>query len=282
MSELQDAHLARPARKRGDDPALLAHKVGVAAAPEPSGEHPGTLGQWLRKQRQARGIDLAVLAAALKVPLQKLEALEADRLEDLPEAAFVRSLVMSLCRQLRVSPEPIQSLLPKLDFAKLEQVGKSLNAPFREHHLGPSNLTAPLRASSRFKVSALVFFAALTMLVAVAAVYFYPRYRSAASTAKTITTPLQAAATLAEKPALSLSSSLQIQVQAPMQVDVVDAKGQSLIARELGAGDEVELDGAPPLRVKLGNVSAAQVSWRGQPVDLSAYAPGQPAEFELH
>jgi cytoskeleton protein RodZ len=248
-----------------------------------------TLGGWLRRQRQARGVHLAVLAGALKVPLQKLEALEADRLEDLPDAAFVRSLVMSVCRQLRADPEPILPLLPQVNFEKLERLGKGLNAPFHEH-LG-SSLTAPLRSAGRGRAFSILLGATFLVLIAAAAVYFYPG-RRVAQTATALVSPLLASSTTPAvppnlsaqktlKPAPALPTSLQIQASETVLVEVSDAQGGRLLARELASGEEVELDGTPPLRVKLSNVSAAQVLLRGQPVDLSAHAPGQSAELEL-
>jgi cytoskeleton protein RodZ len=268
-----------------------------------------SLGGWLRRQRQARGVHLAVLAGALKVPLQKLESLEADRLEDLPDAAFVRSLVLSLCRQLQLDPEPIVHLLPPVDFEKLERLGKGLNAPFHER-LGYPSLSAPLRSAGRGRAFSILISAAFLVLIAAAAVYFYPG-RRVSQTAAALVSPALALANSVEKPhektlgrsqvfsppsgglaqsdrsgaslkaAPALPTALHIQAREAAMVEVSDAQGQILLARELATGEEVELDGTPPIRVKLSNVSAAQVLLRGQPVDLSAYAPGQSAELEL-
>jgi cytoskeleton protein RodZ len=256
-----------------------------------------SLGGWLRRQRQARGVHLAVLAGALKVPLQKLESLEADRLEDLPDAAFVRSLVLSLCRQLQLDPEPIVHLLPPVDFEKLERLGKGLNAPFHER-LGYPSLGAPLRSAGRGRAFSILISAAFLV-------------RRVSQTAAALVSPALALATSVEKPhektlgrsqvfsppsgglaqsdrsgaslkaAPALPTALHIQAREAAVVEVSDAQGQILLARELATGEEVELDGTPPIRVKLSNVSAAQVLLRGQPVDLSAYAPGQSAELEL-
>ncbi len=240
-----------------------------------------TLGGWLRHQRQARGIHLAVLAGALKVPLHKLEALEADQLEQLPDAAFVRSLVLSLCRQLEVDPEPVVPLLPQVDFERLERLGRGLNAPFRQH-LGPS-LTTPLRSASRWKAYPVLLFAAFLALVATTAIYFYPG-RRVSPPASALISPILASATSAEKsvkPAVPQPTALRIQVSEAVWISVSDAQGQRLLARELAAGEEVELDGAPPLHIQLGNVSAAQIFLRGQPIDLSAYAPNQSAELDV-
>lgn len=52
-------------------------------------------------------------------------------------------------------------------------------------------------------------------------------------------------------------------------VEVIDGRGNALMSRLLEAGETVGLDGPTPLRVRIGNASATQVSFRGRPVDLS-------------
>lgn len=66
----------------------------------------------LRQARQAAGVHLAVLSANLKVPVQRLEALEQGRYGDLPNMTFVRTLAQSVCRQLRIDPAPVLAALP--------------------------------------------------------------------------------------------------------------------------------------------------------------------------
>ena len=58
----------------------------------------------LSEAREAAGLHIAALAAALKVPVRKLEALEAGRYEELPDLTFARALASSACRQLRIDP----------------------------------------------------------------------------------------------------------------------------------------------------------------------------------
>lgn len=52
-------------------------------------------------------------------------------------------------------------------------------------------------------------------------------------------------------------------------VEVIDGRGNALMSRLLEAGETVGLDGPTPLRVRIGNASAMQVSFRGRPVDLA-------------
>ena len=69
-------------------------------------------GDMLRQAREAHGLDAAVVAAALKVPVQKIEALEDDDIEALPDPVFARALAASMCRALRIDPKPVLAKLP--------------------------------------------------------------------------------------------------------------------------------------------------------------------------
>jgi cytoskeleton protein RodZ len=86
----------------------------------------------LRAARQQQGLHIAALAAAIKVTPAKLEALEAGRLDALPDATFARALAKTVCRQLKTDPAPVLALLPGAPVGGLERVDSGLNTPFRE------------------------------------------------------------------------------------------------------------------------------------------------------
>lgn len=69
-------------------------------------------GALLRQYREAKGLHISILAAALKVPTAKLEALEANRFEALPDLVFARALAMSVCRYLHVDSAAVLSMMP--------------------------------------------------------------------------------------------------------------------------------------------------------------------------
>jgi transcriptional regulator with XRE-family HTH domain len=71
-------------------------------------------GAMLRKAREAKGLHIAALAVTLKVPVKKIEALEADRFSELPDLVFARALASSICRTLRIAPGPVLDRLPEL------------------------------------------------------------------------------------------------------------------------------------------------------------------------
>ena len=72
-------------------------------------------GELIRQARESRGIHLAAMAALLKVPVERLEALESCRYEDLPDLVFARALAMSVCRYLRIDSVAILQAMPGSD-----------------------------------------------------------------------------------------------------------------------------------------------------------------------
>jgi len=78
-----------------------------------------TAGALLRQLREDAGFKLDVLAQALRVSPAKLEALESDRLDELPDAMFARALTLAVCRQLKTDAAPVLALLPTQDVSRL-------------------------------------------------------------------------------------------------------------------------------------------------------------------
>jgi len=78
-----------------------------------------TAGALLRQYREAQGFKLEVLAQALRVSPAKLNALESDHLDELPDAMFARALTLAICRQLKTDAAPVLALLPGQDVSRL-------------------------------------------------------------------------------------------------------------------------------------------------------------------
>ncbi len=103
--------------------------------------------------------------------------------------------------------------------------------------------------------------------------------------------PAAALATPAPTPSASAASAsamlppsgdLQLHATSASWVVVTDRRGTALFSRRLQAGETVALDGAPPFRLKIGNASATQVTYKGERIDLSAAASrGNVAKLEL-
>jgi cytoskeleton protein RodZ len=96
-----------------------------------------TAGMLLRQAREAAGLHAETLAANLKVPVRKLEALEEDRYDLLPDAVFVRALAASVCRTLKLDAQPVLQRLPQTAQPRLVPDTDGINAPFRTPGDGP-------------------------------------------------------------------------------------------------------------------------------------------------
>jgi len=126
-----------------------------------------TAGALLRQARQAQGVHIAVLAASIKVTQRKLESLEADRYDELPDATFARALAQAVCRTLKVDPAPVLALLPHSSGLRLEHVSEGLNTPFRE----PTGRSAWTELSHWLQPRVL---APVLLLAAAALIYWLP------------------------------------------------------------------------------------------------------------
>jgi cytoskeleton protein RodZ len=275
-----------------------------------------TAGGLLRQARQAQGLHIAALAAAIKVSQRKLELLESDQFDQLPDATFTRALAQTVCRTLKVDAGPVLALMPPPRGHRLEEISEGLNTPFRER---PGRLVPGEWVSFS---SPLLWIAALLLLAALV-VYFMPaswlpaaRERlsaetrtapptvvSEAASAIVVAAPVAVAASagvetvvapapepaasgvVAELPAnvfeAAAAGVLQLHANERSWVEVTDARGKSLISRLVEAGEDVGLDGVMPLKVRIGNAGATKVVFRGQPLELGAFTRDNVARLEL-
>jgi len=280
---------------------------------------PGAL---LRRARQAQGLHIAALAAALKVNPRKLELLEGDQFDQLPDVAFARALAQA-----------VLALLPVAATAQpaLERVTMGLNTPFREYSQRHESGEWPAWLQARIVVPALLLLAAVAFLVVPKRwVEWVPAVSWPWSSASTGTstsapsgsvvetlslpgqsavvlgagaepvaesasasveaaTPVSAAASAAapvdvvnppsDRPAAAaappLSSSaplpagmLALRAASESWVQVTDEAGDTLISRQLAAGEAVALNGVAPLQLTVGNAEGMQVRFKGRPITL--------------
>ena len=285
----------------------------------------GSAGRLLQAGRERRGLELDALAQLLKVPVRKLQALEADRFEELPGAAFTRSLAQSYARQVGVDVQEVLALLPQaiVPPQRLEHVSRGLQTPYREGsgaHFGGSGgrggfegvrpvhgvalallalalllwllpplstLLPSLGLSSRSELAAEVAAgseAAASSTVVVETVHGVPAEQvttpvpPAASAVPVMPVPVAAsappAAPSAPAPvpaAATPAGTVVLKTRTASWIEVRDAGNAVMLSRTLQPGETVGLDGAMPMRVRVGVASALELSLRGEPVDLKPY-----------
>lgn len=133
-------------------------------APEQSMSELVSAGTMLKNAREAEGLSIAVLAVSLKVPVKKLEALEADRFDLLPDNVFARALAASVCRTLKIDPAPILERLPHPTAPRLKTDESGINTPFRTSG-DKFNLSFLNQLSKPFVLAVLVLLVGVVVLV---------------------------------------------------------------------------------------------------------------------
>ena len=128
---------------------------------------PESAGALLRRMRESSGVHLAVLASMMKVAPQKLDALESDRLDQLPDVTFARGLAASICRALGADPKPVLARMPKIAVGLHEPDGAGAGATFQR----PGDTPAPLLSSA---VSRVVLGVVVLLLLGAGLIWVWP------------------------------------------------------------------------------------------------------------
>ena len=286
-------------------PASL-HEVPDSGAPR-------SAGQMLRELRESAGVDPALLASAMKVSTQKLDALENDRLDLLPDVTFARGLASAICRAFGADPAPVLERMP-VSAPGLRPPEQNINRPFRRTGDRPT----PVLATSFSKPLMMVVGA---LLLGAAALYFLPtlpiqlgapapaqtsaegvvredvgptpaveptppaEMPLGAASAEQVLPPSAAAAPAAPAapaPAAAAGGELvQFSAKAETWVTVRDAAGKQLLNRVLAAGETVGVSGDAPLSVTIGRKDAVDVTVRGQPFDHRSLSKTTVSRFQV-
>lgn len=76
-------------------------------------------------------------------------------------------------------------------------------------------------------------------------------------------------------------AAVRVTVAFDSWVQIVDAKGQTLVSQLMRQGMEQTVSGEPPYRIKIGNAPQTRLFYRGQPVDLAPHTRADVATLEL-
>jgi cytoskeleton protein RodZ len=272
-----------------------------------------TPGQMLREAREEKGLTAHSLASSMKVPLKKIEAIESNQFEMLPDMVFARALALSICRHLKIDADPILKQFPPSVAHHLKSDEAGINTPFR-----------PSQEVSKFKfvniLTRPVALFSFVVILAALSLYIIPSIFSARSGAKPSAVvpqvnlapateergmppsaaPLAAAseASLALGPGVvgsvlnegggvaagSVTSGgyVVFKSRGVTWVEVLDAKGAVQLRKTLVAGEVVGAYGALPLTVVVGKADAVDVTVAGKPFNLISVAKDNIARFEVN
>ncbi|BAK77931.1 transcriptional regulator, XRE family [Pseudogulbenkiania sp. NH8B] len=276
-----------------------------------------SVGAALKAAREAAGLSLGEVADRLKLSLKQLEAIEADRFEALPGAAFVRGFVRNYARFLGLDAVPLMARLEERFPSSVKEV-----ANLSKEVEAASVVSEPEETSGLLGKRAILL--VLVVVLAAGAFWFArPGSEPAKDEAKqdlapmlteqpTASAPVEAESVKdasaavtapapvpapAAKPAPAVAAApASAPVSAPPTagggtvkliakqdawVSVIDGSGKKLVFETLKAGAAKEVVGQPPFKLTVGNATQVEVSFNGQPVVMTGKIRGTTARLEL-
>lgn len=265
-----------------------------------------TPGSKLARAREAQDMSVADVARTLRLGVKQVEALEAQDYDKLPERTFVRGFVRNYARLVNLDPD---ALVAAYYPVQPEAETKDIQAPsqritFSEHHRKP---WLKWLASS-FVVVALISWGVLVWLgpesakpvvtdkpvtstspalsEEVPATTDAAAPESTASTEKAVQPAPPSVENIAPQAApVAASSMAQARVllnfSGPSWVEVLDKNGRKLHSQNNLAGTQQTLEGEPPLSLVIGSAPNVKLTYKGQPVDLTAYTKADVARLTL-
>ncbi len=274
-----------------------------------------TAGQILRQARQAKGVDLSMLAVTLKVPVQLLEALEADRYASFKGGpTFLRGIASSMCRHLGLDSSPVLALLPS-PVSTMAGVRPSLKSSSGMQHptLRP-NRGRPLGVRTVLSLSILMLLGIASFLWLPSPDEWWPGNRGTESSAfgadesavpmgqasnpesteealdpASSALPMASAQLSASSAAASASpnsitfptvSLLRVEAIADTWVEVRGGKAPA-VSQRMKAGEHLEVKQPGPYSVTIGPAAAVNVTWRSLPFELKPHTIQNVARFEV-
>ena len=222
----------------------------IASLPDGQGSDGAkAAGALIKKAREDMGVHIGALAVALKVPVRKLEALEAGELATLSGPVFVRALAASVCRHLKMDPAQVLAVLPQVVSVPFSQPPE-LKTPFRV----PGESTGPSSAAQFLTKPVL---AVLVLLVGALLVAFWPTHESSTEAEPVAQNPAREMQVLpnantASEPVATTASQLTVQSTSASLV-----VPSSALSAPVPTGAKVNPVSAP---VPLAKTSAAQGS----------------------
>ncbi len=276
------------------------------------------VGAMLRNRRLELGLSQADVAHVVKLPARRIEAMEQERWDELPDGPFLRGFLRNIARALNLDAA---ALVARVDASLLRSRSPdSILVPQGGTHVALPRRSGPAdeRRGGRALVVGAFAFALIAAVIAWSGTDSFDRVvaavtamvdpsRTAASDAlvapqKGAESPARAAAAPAivadpvlpeSRPAEpSAVSSGTAAANAPALalvfhfneeswVEVRSADGKVLLQRLNAAGSEQQVEGEAPFSLVVGNAKGVALRFRGQAVDLAPYTRDSVARFTL-
>ncbi len=263
-------------------------------------------GAMLARERAAKGLSVAEIAAQLRYSTKQIEALEGDDYAHLPGTTFVRGMIRGYAKILGTPATPMLEAL--------------------ERRQVPPPVTVDLRApripfpDGKTRTTKIYVWLCAVMLAVMAGVGYEWKFglpslmgesgpATAPEVVKTETAETPAPFTVTESvspapdvpvpepapvqiaraettgsqplPAARGTAKLRFEFQKDAWVEVKDGAGRTLIAQINPAGTQSTVEGTPPFALTIGNATNVRVTYGERSVDLNQYIKFDVARFNL-
>lgn len=232
-------------------------------------------GAWLKRERLAKGVEPEQVCAHLGITRHRFQMLEDDEYTRLPAEVYVRGWIRRYCSMLDI---PAGAVLASFE----EQL-----ALLQRDKLARQQVIEKRR---RQRTRRFVAAAAGAVMVAAAGVSWQlttstPDYLELADVAigeaqgddmeprPVATMPPELLGEVADAGLDSELGQLEVRLSSDSWVEVLDAKGNILVADLKSANEVLVLQGMPPFEVYVANAPGVQVRYRGEVLEL-AMTPG--------
>lgn len=264
----------------------------------------------LRVAREAAGVNIGVLAASLKVPVSKLEALESDDFSALPDEVFARALASSVCRALGLDALSVLKLMPKNNASSFSVITPRINVSFKD------GLKKTRSNSLLSHFSRPVGISVMILLLGALGVGFLPLDKllpiikndtvEIVDTTSAVTSPMPvmvassevvadmtAAPIVADTVVAELigvspdtaqpisSAPLELRARGQSWVQVRDATKAVIFEQTLAKDESTFVTGLLPFMVVIGRADVTEVLVRGKVFELDSVAKDNVARFEV-
>ncbi len=247
----------------------------------PSPASPGSL---LREARLASGLTIAEVTQSIKFAERQIEAIERDDFDKLPGSTFVRGVIRSYAKLLRLDSEPLLLMLGD----QLPQFDNAVHAP------EDTGAKLPISGERRNLIPLLAL--ALTLAAIVVALMSYFNWHGVGE--KTNTTQTKASVGQVQLPAVRIEQPAadQAGAVAPLAADshqlifvfadkswteVKDATQNIIFGQNNLAGTRQVVSGKPPYELVIGNAPSVQLQYGDRQIDLRPYTKVDVARLTL-
>ena len=241
-------------------------------------------GRCLREERESRGMSIADVTHAIKFSPRQIEALERDDFDKLPGNTFVRGIIRSYAKLLRIEEEPLLAMLVQQKLAADSEVHAPLD----------TGAELPLPGDLRSRLPLLALLVALAAIAIAAATYF--GWPGSAEKQKSVPTNVSSGQVPGQVPLPAVRIEQPAEMAAPLSADsrqlnfafddkswveVKDATQKIIFAQNNLAGTRQVVSGKPPFDLVIGNAAHVQLQYGDKPIDLVPYTKVEVARLTL-